>query len=94
MLGSDCRTLGAHEGRELLGLLHFGYTATRHGKEVLLIASNAALARNANIVDYWTYINQEAKAGESVILKMLDKELKSSLHDELLAFDRSKLRHV
>lgn len=80
--------------REILGLIHFGYQSTRERDSVLFTPKDTARARGANLVDYWKHIQEKSQLKTGVILELLDRELKANIHAELLAFDKSKLRHV
>jgi hypothetical protein len=80
--------------RELLGLLHYGYKIERGGSETLLVPKNSDLARKSRITDYWDFMVKKTQEGPALIRELLDTSLKANLHAELLAFDKSKLRHV
>ncbi len=81
--------------REILGLHHYGYTATQVKDKVVFKPGNLALLDQANVVDYWTMIvNALPKKGDttSFIRKLLDI-FKNPYHKELVGFDKSKLNH-
>jgi hypothetical protein len=80
--------------RELLGLLHYGYKVERGGSETIIVPKDPTLARNSTITDYWDFMVKKTNEGSGIIRELLDTSLKANLHAELLAFDKSKLRHV
>jgi len=80
--------------REMLGLLRYGYEIESSQDEALFVPKDLALAHKSTITDYWDFMMEKSRQGPAIIRELLDKELKASLHAELLAFDKSKLHSV
>ncbi len=79
--------------REILGLLHFGYTLQKEGGKAMLICVDSAAAKDATIAEYDSFMNNlQAKGPESV--RSLLTATREHLHLDLLTFDRSLLKHV
>jgi len=82
--------------RELLGLMHYGYTPQRTGAEVCLVPPDT-VSELATITNYWHFILVKSTdtTGEGVsktIRNLLDLEAKSALHDQVRA--GHKLKHT
>jgi len=77
--------------REILGLLHFGYSLERQGAKVRLVCSDSAVAKAATIEAY-EELMKRAKGKES-IREFIDPAI-LELNAEIQGFDKAKLRHV
>ena len=78
--------------REILGLLHFGYTVKQQGAQVKLVCTDQGKAQGATIQAYDTMMKAHAGQGADSIRSIL--VLDPALQNEIKGFDRSRLRHV
>lgn len=78
--------------REILGLLHFGYSLKPQSTALKLVCTDPAKAQTATIEDYDLFMRGKEQIGADSIRSILvmDPALKSEIH----GFDRSRLRHV
>lgn len=82
--------------REILGLHHYGYTATQVKDKVVFKPGNKAQASKATICDYWNMIDSvvpEKSEATRFMRKLLDI-FKNPYHAELRGFDKNKLNQV
>ncbi|HTO69366.1 MAG TPA: hypothetical protein VMR31_05845 [Myxococcota bacterium] len=77
--------------REILGLLHFGYSLERQAGKLRLVCADSAAAQSATIEAY-DRLMRESKGRES-IRALIDPAF-LELNAEIASFDKSKLKHV
>ncbi len=78
--------------REILGLLHFGYSPKQHPNGVKLVCSNPNKARTSTFQAYDQFMQGKEKAGPNSIRTLLAMD--PTLKSEIQEFDRSRLNHV
>jgi hypothetical protein len=78
--------------REILGLLHFGYSLEKRSSPLKLVCRAPAKAQTATIQDYDDFMKGKEQAGADSIRSILVMD--PALQNEIQSFDRSKLRHV
>lgn len=78
--------------REVLGLLHFGYSMKQGPASLWFVCTDVAKANAATVEDYGSFMQSHEAAGPDSIRSILVMDPK--LKNEIEGFDKSKLRHV
>lgn len=78
-------------GRELLGLLHFGYSAREGPASIWLVCTDVAKAKAATVEEYSAFMEEQQKMGPDSIRMLLAG---TKLREDIKGFDTSKLKHV
>ena len=79
--------------REILGVLHFGYSLKQQpGVPLRLVCADSAKAQGATIEAYNSFMEDQQAAGSDSIRSILVMD--PALKNEIEGFDRSLLRHV
>jgi hypothetical protein len=78
--------------REILGLLHFGYSVKQQSTALKLVCTDPGKAQAATIQAYDTLMKGKEKMGADSIRSILVMD--PALRNEIQGFDRSRLRHV
>lgn len=90
--GVDGRPLHVVTAREILGVLHFGYSLATRSDTTWLVPVDTGKADGATVEAYAALMEEELRKGSDSIRRLLqlDPKLQRQIHE----FDRSALRHV
>jgi hypothetical protein len=78
--------------REILGLLHFGYSLKQHPAVVKLVCTDRGKAHGSNLLDYAALMKGKEAAGPDSIRSILVMD--PALQNQIQTFDKSRLKHV
>jgi len=84
--------------REVLGLLHFGYSMTQGPSSLWFKCTDAAKANAATVQEYSSFMREQEAVGPDSIRSLLVVDsaltLDPAMKKEIEGFDKSRLRHV
>lgn len=78
--------------REVLGLLHFGYSMKQGPASLWFVCTDVAKANAATLEEYGSFMNSKEASGPDSIRSILVMDRK--LKNEIEGFDTSTLKHV
>jgi len=85
-------------GRELLGLLHFGYSMTEGPASIWLKCTDAAKAKGATVEEYSSFMEEQQRIGPDSIRTLIAGKpeviVDPKLRKDIEGFDKSRLKHV